>query len=188
VGRERGLATIFGEVVVDRVAYRERGHADLHPADAVLNLPAEKHSHGLRRLAALEATRGSFGQAVAAIGRVTGQSMGKLRTPQHRPRRSPHRARQRRLRLATPPPHRLPPRHPRHPATLIPVHQRRHPQPHQHHRPAQPPHLLPSTTPSRHPRSPSPMVARTTTELRAHLTPPWGQIRCARIGRESPPP
>jgi hypothetical protein len=60
VGRERGLATIFGEVVVDRIAYRERGRSDLHPADAVLNLPAEKHSHGLRRLAAVEAAQGSF--------------------------------------------------------------------------------------------------------------------------------
>jgi len=77
VGRQRGLATVFGEVIVDRVAYRERGHADLHPADAVLNLPTEKHSHGLRRFAAVEATRGSFGQAVAAIERATGARVGK---------------------------------------------------------------------------------------------------------------
>jgi hypothetical protein len=76
-GRERVLATIFGDVVVDRIAYRERGHSDLHPADAVLNLPAEMHSHGLRRLAALEAARGSFAQAVEAIGRATGQRVGK---------------------------------------------------------------------------------------------------------------
>jgi hypothetical protein len=76
-GRERVLATIFGDVVVDRIAYRERGCSDLHPADAVLNLPAEMHSHGLRRLAAVEATRGSFAQAVEAIGRATRQRMGK---------------------------------------------------------------------------------------------------------------
>jgi hypothetical protein len=76
-GRERALATIFGDVVVDRVAYRERGCSDLHPADAVLNLPAEMHSHGLRRLAAVEATRGSFAQAVEAIGRATRQRVGK---------------------------------------------------------------------------------------------------------------
>jgi len=76
-GRERALATIFGPVVVDRLAYRRRGYSDLHPADAVLNLPTEMHSHGLRRLAAVEATRGSFGQAVAAIGRATGQRIGK---------------------------------------------------------------------------------------------------------------
>jgi hypothetical protein len=76
-GRERVLATIFGDVVVDRIAYRERGHPDLHPADAVLNLPAEMHSHGLRRLAALEVTRGSFAQAVEAIDRATRQRVGK---------------------------------------------------------------------------------------------------------------
>src|SRR5262249_28219826 len=69
-GRDRGLAAVFGEVVVGRVGYRERGYPDLYPADAVLNLPVEKHSHGLRRLAALEATRGSFAQAGAAIERV----------------------------------------------------------------------------------------------------------------------
>jgi hypothetical protein len=76
-GRERGLATVFGEVMVARIAYREPGHPDLHPADAALNLPPEKHSHGLRRLAAVEATRGSFAQAVDAIGRATGVQVGK---------------------------------------------------------------------------------------------------------------
>jgi hypothetical protein len=62
-GRERRLATRFGEVVVRRIAYRARRRADLHPADGVLNLPAEKHSHGLRKLAAAEAARGSFADA-----------------------------------------------------------------------------------------------------------------------------
>jgi hypothetical protein len=76
-GRDRGLATVFGEVVVGRIGYRERGYPDLYPADAMLNLPVEKHSHGLRRLAALEATRGSFAQSGAAVQRATGQSVGK---------------------------------------------------------------------------------------------------------------
>jgi hypothetical protein len=75
-GRERGLATVFGQVMVERIAYRSRGHADLHPADAVLNLPVEKHSHGLRRLAALESARGSFADTAAAIARVTGLRLG----------------------------------------------------------------------------------------------------------------
>ena len=43
----------------------------------MLNLPTEKHSHGLRHLAAIEATRGSFDDAVAAISRGTGQQLGK---------------------------------------------------------------------------------------------------------------
>jgi hypothetical protein len=76
-GRERRLATRFGEVVVRRIAYRARQRADLHPADGVLNLPAEKHSHGLRKLAAAEAARGSFADAAAAIERATTVRIGK---------------------------------------------------------------------------------------------------------------
>jgi hypothetical protein len=48
----------------------------------VLNLPAEKHSHGLRRLAAIESARGSFEQAVQAIQRITGQRLGKRQVQQ----------------------------------------------------------------------------------------------------------
>jgi hypothetical protein len=76
-GRCRQLSTLVGEVVVERIAYRRHGHPDLAPADAALNLPVEHHSHGLRRLAALEATRGSFANAAAAIERATGQTVGK---------------------------------------------------------------------------------------------------------------
>lgn len=67
-GRQRVLATRFGEVTVSRIAYRARERADLHPADAVLNLPAERHSHGLRKLAAVEAARGSWSAAVEDAG------------------------------------------------------------------------------------------------------------------------
>jgi len=76
-GHRRPLATVFGEVEVTRLAYRRRGQANLYPADAALNLPAERHSHGLRRLAAAEASRGSFEEAAAALERATGQHLGK---------------------------------------------------------------------------------------------------------------
>jgi hypothetical protein len=76
-GHRRQLTTVFGEVVVDRLAYRRRGHHNLHPADALLNLPVERHSHGVRRLAAIEAARGSFDATVAALERATGQRVGK---------------------------------------------------------------------------------------------------------------
>ena len=76
-GRARTLATVFGDVQVSRIAYRCRGLSDLHPADAGLNLPVEQHSHGLRRIAAIEATRGSFDDASAAITRNTGVKVGK---------------------------------------------------------------------------------------------------------------
>ena len=76
-GHTRGLDTVFGEVQVSRIAYRRRGQPNLHPADGLLNLPTEKHSHGLRRLAAIESTRGSFDDAVQAIERATGHQLGK---------------------------------------------------------------------------------------------------------------
>jgi len=81
-GHDRGLATVFGEVEVTRMAYRHRGDPNLYPADAVLNLPADKYSHGLARLAATEAPRGSFGQAGEAITRATGVRIGKRQVEQ----------------------------------------------------------------------------------------------------------
>ena len=77
VGHERVLTTIFGEVTVSRIAYRRRGHENLRPADAQLNLPSERHSHGLRRLAAIESSRGSFDGATEAIYRATGVKVAK---------------------------------------------------------------------------------------------------------------
>jgi len=76
-GHSRPLGTVFGEVTVTRMAYRAPGERNAYPADAELNLPEEKHSHGLRRLAAIEAPRGSFGDAAAAITRATGVKIGK---------------------------------------------------------------------------------------------------------------
>ena len=81
-GHERGLATVFGEVTVTRMAYRAPEAANLYPVDGVLNLPEEKHSHGLRRLAALESARGSFEQAADAVERATGVRVGKRQLEQ----------------------------------------------------------------------------------------------------------
>lgn len=50
---------------------------NLHPADAVLNLPVGRHSAGLQRLAAVEAARGSFAGAREAIERASGVRLGK---------------------------------------------------------------------------------------------------------------
>ena len=75
--RTRPLVTKFGQVIVSRIAYRSPGRSNVHPADAALNLPEEKHSHGLRRLAAIEAARGSMEAAGAAITRSTGVTIGK---------------------------------------------------------------------------------------------------------------
>jgi hypothetical protein len=74
-GRSRPLASVFGEVTVTRIAYRAPGVPNVHPADAELNLPPGKHSHGLRKLTVTEAARGSFDQASEAVARQTGVAL-----------------------------------------------------------------------------------------------------------------
>jgi hypothetical protein len=76
-GHSRALSTVFGQVTVSRIAYRAPGAPNVHPADAELNLPPGKHSHGLRRLAAAAAARGSFGQACAQVTLQTGSKLGR---------------------------------------------------------------------------------------------------------------
>ena len=76
-GRTRPLVTKFGQVTVSRIAYRAPGRPDVHPLDAALNLPEEKHSHGLRKMAAVESARGSMGAACDAVARATGVRIGK---------------------------------------------------------------------------------------------------------------
>jgi hypothetical protein len=76
-GRTRPLMTRFGQVMVSRIAYRAPGRPNVHPLDAELNLPEEKHSHGLRKLAAMESARGSIEAAGAAVTRATGVTIGK---------------------------------------------------------------------------------------------------------------
>ena len=75
--RKRPLMTVFGQVIVSRIAYRSPVLPNVHLIDAMLNLPPEKHSHGLRKLAAIEVVRGSIAEACAAIARATGVQMGK---------------------------------------------------------------------------------------------------------------
>ncbi len=76
-GHGRGLRSVFGMVTVSRLAYRRKGHANLHPADTALNLPPERHSHGLRRLTAVGVARGSFEEVRESIERTTGEALGK---------------------------------------------------------------------------------------------------------------
>ena len=76
-GRTRPLVTKFGQVIVSRIAYRSPGGSNVHLLDRALNLPEEKHSHGLRKMAAVEAARGSHEAACAAVTRATGVSIAK---------------------------------------------------------------------------------------------------------------
>jgi hypothetical protein len=78
----RPLASVFGEVTVARLAYRRRGEENLHVADGALNLPVERASHGVRRLAAIESARGSFDDALAQVCERTGLGLGKRQVEQ----------------------------------------------------------------------------------------------------------
>ncbi|MGW2512329.1 hypothetical protein ACWC0A_23645 [Streptomyces scopuliridis] len=75
-GRTRILATVFGKVAVTRIAYRTTGSADLHLADAALNMPTGMHSLGPAKLAATESARGSFAEAVNRVNALTGAGIG----------------------------------------------------------------------------------------------------------------
>ncbi|WP_327669553.1 MULTISPECIES: ISKra4 family transposase [unclassified Streptomyces] len=76
-GHNRELATVVGTVRVTRCALRSPGRPNCYPADAVLGLPNERHSLGVRRLAVLEAVRGSYDTAMEAITRSCGKVVGK---------------------------------------------------------------------------------------------------------------
>ena len=78
-GRTRPLITRFGQVTVSRIAYRSPGRANVHLLDRELNLPEEKHSHGLRKMAAIEAAGGSHEAAGDAVARATGVRIGNAR-------------------------------------------------------------------------------------------------------------
>ena len=81
-GHHRALATVFGTVTVCRCALRSRAARNCYPADTALSLPRGRHSHGLRRLAAIEAVRGSFDAASASITRRCGKVAGKRQIEQ----------------------------------------------------------------------------------------------------------
>jgi hypothetical protein len=81
-GHGRLLATLFGTVKVTRCAWRKPGAPNYCPADAALSLPAGRHSHSLAKLAALEAARGSFDAAHAAVARRCGPVIGKRQLEQ----------------------------------------------------------------------------------------------------------
>ena len=74
---ERVLSSVFGPVTVRRLAYRHRGSQNLYVADAQLNLPKERPSHGVRRLAAVESSKGSFEEGTEQVRERTGLQISK---------------------------------------------------------------------------------------------------------------
>lgn len=75
-GHARAVATVFGRITVDRLAYRAPQVPNVHPLDEVLDLPEGLYSAGLARLCAREAVRGSFTDAANAVEYVTGVRIG----------------------------------------------------------------------------------------------------------------
>ena len=75
-GHARTLASVLGPVTVRRIGYRAPGARNAYPADAELSLPPGRHSHGLAKMTACEAARGSLGQACAQVRSRTGCTLG----------------------------------------------------------------------------------------------------------------
>jgi len=87
-GHRRMIATTVGRVETERIAYRAEGKGvgNLHPADAVLELPARLYSQPLRKLIAVEVARSPARQAAQSVSRITGQHLGTrqlMATAQH---------------------------------------------------------------------------------------------------------
>src|SRR6202044_4019024 len=81
-GHARTVVTWFGPVTVRRLAYRAPGAPNLHPADAVLNLPARRYSWAVQQAAVRYALAGSYEQAQLWLQDLTGASIGKQQLEQ----------------------------------------------------------------------------------------------------------
>ena len=70
--RKRTLISVFGAVDIERMGYGSRGEASLFLKDAILNLPMDSYSHGIKRLMAKETAKSSFDEAIDTIKEMTG--------------------------------------------------------------------------------------------------------------------
>jgi hypothetical protein len=81
-GHGRALVTWFGLITIRRIAYRALGAANLHPADAVLNLPARRYSWQLQQAAVMYALAVSYEQAQLWLQAAAGVCAGKQQLEQ----------------------------------------------------------------------------------------------------------
>lgn len=75
--RTKKIKTLFGEVVINRIAYSGRGVASLFPLDGMLNLPDLDVSYTLQKHLVLEVIKTSFDESIESIKRWTGVSITK---------------------------------------------------------------------------------------------------------------
>ena len=78
----RDLETQFGRVRVDRFGYYSHDESVAFPLDGDLNLPRDLYSLGVRKRVAKEVIRGSYDEAVSAVGETTGARVPKRQAEQ----------------------------------------------------------------------------------------------------------
>ena len=78
--RKRILISLFGKVVIERMGYGASQTNSLFPKDAILNLPDDLYSHGIRKLIALEICKNSFDDTIESVKRNTGIQIPKRQT------------------------------------------------------------------------------------------------------------
>ncbi len=78
----RALESVFGAVTVRRTGYGGPGLSSLHPLDAALNLPAERYSHTVRRVAAETVAQQSYDEAHQRLAAQTGAHVPKRQIEQ----------------------------------------------------------------------------------------------------------
>lgn len=74
---ERGLESVFGDVDVPRLLYQAPGRVGLAPMDALLNLPRDHYSHGVREIIAKEIARASYDEVSELIRDYSGAKIAK---------------------------------------------------------------------------------------------------------------
>ena len=65
----RQLRTVFGDVRLSRITWKDADSPGVRPLDRDLNMPAARYSHVVTELVANEVIKGSFDQAVASLKR-----------------------------------------------------------------------------------------------------------------------
>lgn len=76
-GHGRGVASVFGPVRAERLAYRNWREPNLYPADARWILPEDPYSLGMRALVAFHLATSGYGQTQEIIRARTGVTIGR---------------------------------------------------------------------------------------------------------------
>jgi len=81
-GHARTVVSQFGSVVIRRLAYRAPGQPNLHPRDAVLNLPLRRYSWQVQQAVVRYVLAGAYEQAQQFLLAATGITVGKQQLEQ----------------------------------------------------------------------------------------------------------